>query len=170
MAGEAEEGTPMTGATGRKPLASRCPAACLPCGKSEASDTACPLPWSLTVWCVCASWGVWEGPGSSPNLTFHFHDALYSWRACSTRGAAFELFSAGDTRRGGGPNQHVCNEPHPVAWARPGVVDTGCFIACLSFTTFFWFCFSVWKFAQVSVCYCLWSCTKALLRLLFHCR
>lgn len=38
----------MTGATGRKPLASRCPAACLPRGKSEASDTACPLPWSLT--------------------------------------------------------------------------------------------------------------------------
>lgn len=46
----------------------------------------CPGRWP-SVQCVCDSRGVWEGPGSSPNVTFHFHEALYSWIACSTRGA-----------------------------------------------------------------------------------
>lgn len=66
--------------------------------------------------CVCASWGMWEGHESSPNLMFHFPEALYSWRVCNTRGAAFECSSAGDMRCGRGPNQHICNEPHPMGF------------------------------------------------------
>lgn len=87
MAGEAEEGTPVTGGVGHEPPASRCPAACLPRGKSEARDAVCPLPWSVAECAVRVCFmGRVGGTRVFPNLTFHFHEALYSWRVCSTRG------------------------------------------------------------------------------------
>lgn len=68
---------------------------------------------------------MWEEHESSPDLTFHFPEALYSWRACNTSRAAFERSSAGGMRCGGGPNQHICNELYPMGFVPccPRVVD-----------------------------------------------
>ena len=96
--------------------------------REERSEGRC-LP---SVQCACASWGMREGPGSSQT------PRVISMRVCSARGAVFELFSAGGTRRGGGPDRHVFSEPRPAgclpSW-RGG--RSGCFIAHLSFATFF---------------------------------
>lgn len=101
----------------------------------------CPGRW-LSAQCTCTSRGVWEGPRSSTNLTFHFHEALSSWRVCNISGATFKLSSAGDTRCGVARNWHMCNELHPTGLAscHPGMVDAlGASSPTSPSPLFFWF-------------------------------
>ena len=96
--------------------------------RKEQSEGCC-LPPALVGGRVCSACVLHGACGRDPGLPqtsrFISMRLLYSWRVCSTRGAAFELSSAGDTRCGGGPNRHVCNESHPTGLASccPGVVD-----------------------------------------------